>query len=73
MPLSSSDLDALALKPAAASSDAGSVTAHSLPDVIEADKYAAAKTALTGTNANGGSKSLWGTLRPMQAKPPGGV
>lgn len=50
-----------------ASADGRSVTAVPLPDLIQADKYLAGKTAAEGTNDNGGPRSLWTRLRPAKA------
>jgi hypothetical protein len=48
-------------------------TAKAIPlaQLLEADRYLAGKTALTGTNANGGPRSGWGMLRPAKVVPPG--
>jgi hypothetical protein len=53
--------------PQAATVDGQSVDARPLPDLIAADKYAKARAALRGANANGGPRSGWNALRPAQA------
>lgn len=69
----STRIEEVANDPAAASSDLGSATNQDLSKLIEADKYLAGKTALDGTNAQGGKKSGWAALRPARAIPPGSV
>lgn len=71
MPLDDDALETAATEPAAASGDAGSVTAHPLPDVIKALDRKAGVDALDGAGAGGGPKSGWGALRPARAIPPG--
>ena len=69
MALTAEQLAALALKPQAASGDAGSVTARSADDVLTLADRAEAMTALTGTNENGGPKSAWRLTRPAKFRP----
>ena len=71
MPDLTSTIETAAAEPAAASGDAGSMQAVSLPDLIAADKYLRGEDALAGTNQNGGLKSGWGCVRIARAKPPG--
>ncbi len=49
----SSTIATNAAGPASASGDTGSMTQHSLPDQIEADKYLAAKTAMSSSTSVG--------------------
>ncbi len=56
-----------ATEPAAATNDGRSMTARSIPDMIAADQYKKASTALSG------SKSGWNALRPARVVPPGSV
>ena len=53
--------------------DGRTTVATPIPDLIAADKHIAGRTALTGTNDRGGSKSAWGGLRPARVIPPGTV
>ncbi len=55
-------IESASQNPAAASGDSGSVTAHNLKDLIEADKYLAAKAA---------SKVAGFGVRFTKLKPPG--
>jgi hypothetical protein len=71
MSITAADIETAATSPAAASGDAGSVTAVSLPDLIAADKHLAAKAALEGTNDNGGPRSAWHCVRMAKVKMPG--
>jgi hypothetical protein len=71
MPLSASELEALARTPAAASTDAGSATGRSADDVAKLLALAADAAAAAGTNSNGGSKSAWRQTRPARHVPPG--
>jgi hypothetical protein len=64
MPDLSEQIEDAANGVAAASTDAGSATAVPIPDLIAADNHLAGKTALEGTNENGGPVSLWSKLRP---------
>ena len=73
MALTAAQLEALRDSPQSASTDAGSMSARSADDVLKLDDRAAATTALSGTNDQGGPKSIWSKLRPAQAKLPGGV
>lgn len=56
-----------------ASQDGRTATSFPIPDLIAAEKHTAGKEAVSGTNPQGGSRSLWGSLRPARAVPPGGV
>lgn len=59
----------LAGAPAAIATDGTSTTERPLTEIIQADQYTAAKAAITGTNAQGGPKSLWSKLRSAVALP----
>ena len=69
MPDLSDQFEDLATAPAASTTDAGSVTERPIVDLIKADQYLAGKTAVEGTNDQGGPRSLWSKLRPAQAIP----
>lgn len=71
MALDEDALETAATDPAAASGDAGSVTAHPLPDVIQALDRKKAVDALDGTGAGGGPKTGWGCVRWARGIPPG--
>lgn len=58
-----------ATQPASASVDGKSAAAHSITDMIAADKYARAAAAAEGVNENGGPRSGWGTLRGARGRP----
>jgi hypothetical protein len=62
-----------ATQPASASVDGRSAAAVSIGDQIKAHQYAAAQTALEGTNESGGPVSGWGKLRTAKVKPPSAV
>ncbi|GIW83207.1 MAG: hypothetical protein KatS3mg105_5014 [Gemmatales bacterium] len=62
-----------ALEPKSASSEAGSVQAHDLSQVIEVLNRQLAIEALKGANRQGGPKSGWSLLRVAFGKPPGAV
>lgn len=62
-----------ATKPASASQDGRSAAAVSIPDQITAAKFAAAESALEGTNDNGGPVSGWSKLRTARASSNGAV
>ena len=51
--------------------DGETTTATSIPDLIAADKYLASKSALDGSNSNGGPRSMWGRTRTARAIPQG--
>jgi hypothetical protein len=61
-------LEAQATKPAAVTTDAGSVTQRSADDLL---KLTAAAADLTGTNENGGPKSPFRRFRAARASFPG--
>jgi hypothetical protein len=65
------DLIESATAPQSVTTDGVSVTERSVLEQIEADKYAAGKAALAGTNKNGGPKSGWRALRAGRVVPPG--
>jgi hypothetical protein len=67
--VSADDLETLATQPASASGDAGSVTSRPAEDVIRLAGAAAGQTAVAGTNAQGGPRSLWNRLRPARILP----
>lgn len=56
------DVAALAAEPASTSGDQGSASNRPIPEVIQADQYATAKTALSGTNRRGGRRCGWAGL-----------
>lgn len=64
-------IEQTAAEPASATGDGQSATAHSLPDLIEADRYLKGKEAVAGTNPNGGPKTAFGTLGVARIKPGG--
>lgn len=57
--------------PQSASQDGRSASAHSIPDQILAHTHKKNADAVEGTNAQGGAKSGWRTLRPAQVVLPG--
>ena len=59
MPDLSDTIEQLTDEPQAASVDGQSSTNQDISKVIEADKYLGSKTALSGTNSNGGPVSGW--------------
>ncbi len=59
-----SKIDSVAQGPASVRTDAGEVTAQSIPDMIEADKYLASRNATAAGNAHRG-------LRFNKIIPPG--
>jgi hypothetical protein len=61
-----SKIDSVAQGPASVRTDAGEVTAQSLPDMIEADKYLAGRNATAAGNTHRG-------LRFNKVIPPGTV
>jgi hypothetical protein len=61
-----SKIDTTAQGPASVTTDAGTVVAQSIPDMIEADKYLASRAAVGATNTHRG-------LRFNTLKPPGSV
>lgn len=71
--LTPDDIAEAAAAPASASTDAGSASAHSIPDQIAAAKFQAAGNALDGTNDNGGPKSGWNKLRTARVRTGGAV
>lgn len=60
-------------EPQSAAVDGQSATNDSLPDTIEGIKFAEERTALAGSNANGGAVSPWNRRRPARVVPPGAV
>lgn len=64
-------IESAAADPASAASDGQSATARPLADLIAADKYLKGQQALEGTNANGGPRSGWVSLRTARAVPQG--
>ncbi len=60
-----------AQEPAEAAGDGHSVKSRTIDEMIAADQYAKAQTAVTGTNDQGGPKSPWGCLRPARVVLPG--
>jgi hypothetical protein len=61
-----SKIDTVAQGPASVRTDAGEVTAQSIPDMIEADKYLASRNAVGAGNTHRG-------LRFNKIIPPGTV
>jgi hypothetical protein len=61
-----SKIDTVAQGPASVRTDAGEVTAQSIPDMIEADKYLASRNAVGARNTHRG-------LRFNKIIPPGSV
>ena len=61
-----SKIDTVAKGPASVRTDAGEVVAQSIPDMIEADKYLAARAATAAGNTHRG-------LRFNKLIPPGSV
>jgi hypothetical protein len=61
-----SKIDTVAQGPASVRTDAGEVTAQSIPDMIEADRYLAGRNATAAGNAHRG-------LRFNKIIPPGTV
>jgi hypothetical protein len=61
-----SKIDTVAQGPASVRTDAGEVTAQSIPDMIEADKYLAGRNATSAGNTHRG-------LRFNKVIPPGTV
>jgi len=59
-------IDTVAQGPASVQTDAGTVVAQSIPDMIAADKYLASRAAVGATNTHRG-------LRFNTLKPPGSV
>lgn len=68
MSVTPEQLEALALKPATVTGDAGSVSQRSADDLL---KLVAAATDLSGTNENGGPKSPFRRLRAARGMFPG--
>lgn len=62
--------DALA-KPASATIDNQSATAHSIPDQIQGAQFIETRRAMAGTNDQGGRRSGWGGIAIARAVPPG--
>ena len=72
MPTTPAEIEAT-VGPKSASTDAGSMTARDAEEIKLLRAMAAEDGALSGTNNQGGPKSIWSKLRPAQAKLPGGV
>lgn len=62
----SDNIEEAAQGPKHVQTDAGSIDAQSLPDLIAADKYLKGQKAVSG-------KSGWGALRPTRVIPPGSI
>jgi hypothetical protein len=71
MPDLSELVETAAAKPASATVDGQSMSAVSIPDLIEAAHFQAGQAAVVGTNDNGGPKSGWRMTRPARVVPPG--
>ena len=56
-----------------ATQDGRTAVAKPIGELDAARKIVAAESAVSGPNVNGGSRSLWGSLRPARVIPPGGV
>lgn len=54
-------------EPAEASKDGQSTKNDPIKDILDAQDRIEARETLSGTNANGGSKSMWGRLRAARA------
>lgn len=63
----------LAAAPSNVTTDGLSISERPIDEVIDAKEYLDRKAALTGANANGGSRSGWGSLRPARVVPPGAI
>lgn len=70
--ITTSELIDAAAAPQSVTVDGQTVSERSVEQLIKADQYASAKTALAGTNSNGGPRSAWGRTRAAVAVPPGG-
>lgn len=62
----------LASAPANIAVDGQSVSERSADDFIKLENRAIGKSALAGTNANGGPRSVWNRTRAARFVPPGG-
>lgn len=71
MPDLSDTIADAAAGPQEVSVDGQTAVERPLDEIITADKYLAQKNALTGTNASGGPRSGWNSLRPARVIPPG--
>lgn len=71
--LTPDSIAAAAANPQSATVDGTTVTAHSIPDKIAAFQNAQVNSSLDGTNPQGGSRSVWGRMRPGKVTPPGAV
>lgn len=72
-PVDADSIAEAAASPQSASVDGQQAAAHPIPDQIEAAKFAAVDTALTGTNSTGGGPvSGWSKMRTARAKNCGG-
>ncbi len=60
-----------AQEPAEAAGDGHSVKSRTIDEMIKADQYAKAQSAVSGSNDQGGKKSPWGCLRPARVVLPG--
>ncbi|WP_020473374.1 hypothetical protein [Zavarzinella formosa] len=63
MPDLSDEIADAAANPASAEADGVKAQAQPIPDLIEADRYLAGKTALNGANPKGGQRSGFNALR----------
>ena len=66
-------IEQAAADPASATTDGQSATSHSLPDLIEADKYLSAKAAAGIVGPTGKRRSGLAGMRPATLTPPGAV
>jgi hypothetical protein len=66
-------IDQTAAEPASAAGDAGSATAHPLPDLIALQRFKSGEEALTGSNSRGGRRSGFNALRTGVFVPRGAV
>ena len=68
------EIAATAAEPQTATSDGLTASSHSLPDLIEADRYLRAKAAAAAVSPTTGKRSSgFRTLRAGRAVPPGSV
>ncbi len=65
-------IEAAAAEPAVVTVDGASVTARSLRELIEADRYLKEQQALAAEGATG-RRSGWGATRPARVVPPGSL
>ena len=72
MPLSQSELDALARNPESATGDQGSYTERPADDVLKLAGLSQGEDQLDGTNPQGGPRSAWKLMRRAIFSPGGG-